>query len=161
MAVQRVSHIGICVADLDRSLAIYRDALGFREQSSSSYRGDAVDRLLGLQGVKLRSVFLERDGTRLELLCFAAPPLEHAAAPGPMNRPGFTHLSLRVDDLDATVASLRSAGAEVLEDTRFDDDDHGVAAVFVLDPDGTRIELVKSPGDPAILPGEPATPGSG
>jgi hypothetical protein len=27
-------------------------------------------------------------------------------------------------------------------------------AAFVTDPDGTRVELVEAPGDPAALPGE-------
>jgi catechol 2,3-dioxygenase-like lactoylglutathione lyase family enzyme len=71
-----------------------------------------------------------------------------------MNRPGLTHLSFRVDDLDASLASLAAVGVAVREQTRV-----GVAAmrahaVFVTDPDGTRIELVQAPGDPEKLPGE-------
>ena len=33
MNVQRLSHIGICVSELERSVAFYRDALGFEEIS--------------------------------------------------------------------------------------------------------------------------------
>ena len=30
-----------------------------------------------------------------------------------------------------------------------------VKALFLLDPDGTRLELLEAPGDPSRLPGEP------
>ena len=33
MSVQHLSHIGICVGNLERSLVFYRDGLGFRERS--------------------------------------------------------------------------------------------------------------------------------
>ena len=76
-----------------------------------------------------------------------------------MNAAGFTHLSLRVDDLDATLADLRAHSGGVLDETRFDDAAHGIAAIFILDPDRTRIELVQMPGDPAALPGQrPVSP---
>ena len=63
--------------------------------------------------------------------------------PRPMNALGLTHLSLRVGDLDATLAALEGLGAKVLRATRTPQ------AVFVSDPDGTRIELVagRLPGD--------------
>jgi len=157
MAFLRVSHIGICVADLERSLTFYRDVLGFEPRSRAPFTGAPVDRLLGLDGVRLDAVWLERDGTRLELLRFDAPGTESSATPRPMNALGFTHLSLRVDDLDATLAELRAhetLGARVLDETRVDNYEHGIAAIFVLDPDGTRVELVQMPGDPAALPAQ-------
>ena len=72
-----------------------------------------------------------------------------------MNQLGLTHLSLRVSDLDASLATLAAAGAKVLGETRIDHPELGVAAVFVLDPDGTRVELVQSPGPLDRVPGEP------
>ena len=39
MSIQRLSHIGICVSDLQRSLGFYRDALGFRELSRIAVEG--------------------------------------------------------------------------------------------------------------------------
>ena len=164
MAFLRVSHIGICVTDLERSLAFYRDLLGFEECSRAPFAGEPVDRLLSLEDTRLDAVWLERDGTRLELLRFDAPGTAASTTPRPMNTPGLTHLSLRVDDLDATLADVRARdaqGACVLDETRIDDARHGIAAIFVLDPDGMRVELVQMPGDPAALPGQrpgPAKP---
>jgi catechol 2,3-dioxygenase-like lactoylglutathione lyase family enzyme len=153
MPIQRVSHIGICVADLGRALSFYCDMLGFEPAARASYSGAAVDRLLGLTNVALRAAWIERDGTRLELLEFTSPGHAGSAAPRAMNALGLTHLSMRVADLEATTRRLAEAGVTVLAGTRYDDPSHGVAAVFVLDPDGTRVELVQIPGDPARIPG--------
>jgi catechol 2,3-dioxygenase-like lactoylglutathione lyase family enzyme len=151
MGIQRVGHLGICISDLLRSLRFYRDLLGFREISRLEVAGTHTDRLLGLQNVKLSAVYLERDGMRIELLAFASPELREAPAPRPINQLGLTHLSVRVKDLGAVVEELRAAGVQVLESTRVAIAP-GTAAVFVMDPDGTRIELVEIPGDPALPP---------
>ena len=70
-----------------------------------------------------------------------------------MNQLGLTHLSLRVDNLAATLTDLEKAGVQILEKTRIDIPAFQAAAVFVADPDGTLIELVQSPGDPTAPPG--------
>ena len=148
MAVRFASHLGICVSDPDRSLRFYRDLLGFRETASLAVADAHSSRLLGLDPLDLRATFLERDGLRIELLHFAAPGHERGDAPRPMNRTGLTHLALRVDDLAATLAALERAGIEVLEETRIRNPELRSQVVYVLDPDGVRIELVELPGDP-------------
>ncbi len=152
MAVQRVSHLGICVSDLQRSLRFYRDLLGFRVESEIDVTGPHVDQLLGLTGTKLHALYLERDGLRLELLSYASPPTLPPTPLRPMNQPGLTHLSLRVEDMERTLGDLRSAGIQVLETTKIGIPALHTAAIFIVDPDGTRIELVEAPGDPASPP---------
>lgn len=153
MAVLRLTHVGICVADLERSLSFYRDGLGFMPLSSLELGGEPAATLLGLSPLALRAAYLERDGMRIELLHYPQPGHRTAAAPRPMNRTGLTHLSVRVDDLEATLAALVALGGTALAETRITVPAHGSAAVFVTDPDGTRIELVQAPGDPAAPPG--------
>ena len=146
--------MGICVADLERSLRFYCDGLGFSERGRLDVAGPEASTLLGLPDAKLRAVYLERDGTRIELLWFAAPSAAAAPpAPRPVNQPGLTHLSFRVADLDATLAALTAAGGVALPETRIHNPAFRSGAVFLTDPDGTRIELVEAPGDPAALPG--------
>jgi len=156
VAVQRFSHLGLCVADLPRALAFYAEGLGFREVSRLEIAGEAAETLLALPGVVLEAVYLERDGLRLELLHYRRPAdtAADAAPPRPMNAPGLTHLSLRVEDLDAVAEALAGLGGRVLRDTRTHNPALRAGAVFVLDPDGTRIELVEAPGDPSRVPGE-------
>ena len=153
MAVLRMTHVGICVSDLERSIQFYRDLLGFAYRSELRVQGEPSDTLLRLHGVDLRAVYLERDGTRIELLHYAAPAAVGDTAPRLMNARGLTHLSLRVDSVADTLRALRAAGVAALDETLIDFPAFGSAAVFICDPDGTLIELVQSPGDLEAPPG--------
>lgn len=149
--LQALTHVGICVSDLERSLRFYRDLLGFAWEHELHVAGEPTDTLLRLKGVDLHAVYLARDGVRIELLYFASPPAPPRRE-RPMHEPGLTHLSFRVADLDATLAALRAAGERVLDETVLSFPDFGSAACFVVDPDGQLIELVQAPGDPAAPP---------
>ena len=153
MSVQRLSHIGICVSELERSVSFYREALGFLELSRLQVTGPESERLLQLEGGAVHAVYLQRDGARIELLHY--PQAGHQGEPtaAPMNRLGLTHLSLRVADLDAVVAAVIAWGGHCLDATRVDNPSWRSKAVFVTDPDGLRIELLQAPGDPNALPG--------
>lgn len=147
MARLRMSHIGVCVSDWRRSLSFYCDLLGFRYVSELELEGEPSRTLLQLDGVRLRAVYLEREGVVIELLAYEAPETLGDAVPRPMNRLGITHFSLRVDDLDAFLPELAAAGVRILEETRIEVPEAKTKAIFVTDPDGTRIELVERPGD--------------
>jgi glyoxylase I family protein len=153
MAVRRFSHVGLCVRDVGRARAFYVEGLGFRELSRLKVGGAETARLVGLAGVELEAVYLERDGFRLELLHYLSPGSEAASAARPMNLAGLTHLSLVVRELDALLARLAALGARVLADSRIESREFASRAIFVLDPDGTRVELVEGDFDPANLSG--------
>ena len=107
--------------------------------------GEPSQTLLQLGGLRFRAVYLERDGVVIELLAYESPGAVGPAEARPMNQLGLTHLSLAVDDLDASLAELEAAGARVLGETRIEVPQARTRAVFVTDPDGTRIELVERP----------------
>ena len=143
MSVRRASHFGLCVSDLERSLAFYRDAIGFKEVSRLTFSDEGSRRLLGLPDGILEAAYLEREGWLLELLGFPEPGTLPGDAPRPMNRTGLTHLSFVVESLEAIGAAIERHGGRVLEETRLE------TVVFALDPDGTRLELMTNEFDPA------------
>jgi glyoxylase I family protein len=153
MSLLRLTHIGICVSDWERSLRFYRDILGFKYLSELQVAGEPSNTLLQLDNAELRALYLERDGTRIELLHYASPGHHGDGSPRPMNQLGLTHLSLRVDNLAATLEDLKQAGVRILDKTHIDIPVFDAAAIFIADPDGTLIELVQAPGDPAAPPG--------
>jgi lactoylglutathione lyase len=153
MAFVRFTHIGICVSDWERSLRFYRDVLGFGYLSELQVAGEPTSTLLQIDDVELRALYLERDGMRIELLHYASPGHRGDDSTRPMNQLGLTHLSLRVDNLAATLEELLHAGVRVLDRSHIDIPAFEAAAVFIADPDGTLIELVQAPGDPAAPPG--------
>jgi lactoylglutathione lyase len=65
-----------------------------------------------------------------------------------MNQLGLTHLSLRVDDIDAVAGQIERLGGEVLPTTRtrMGDRSSPLDFVYCTDPDGVRIELMDLPG---------------
>lgn len=156
MHVQRLTHVGICVSDLDRSLRFYRDVLGCKEVGRLEMDGGAADKLNDMEGVKVRAIYLERDGWRLELMRFLAPGWSGSSTLRPMNQPGLTHLSFRVADLDAVCADLEAAGGSLLPETRIGKEGSPTRVIMALDPDGMRLELIQGPGDPNAVPGSPS-----
>ena len=127
MSVQRFSHIGICVSDLARSTAFYRDALGFTELSGLKISGDASATLLDIEGGALEAVYLERDGVRIELLHYTEVGHIDIPGPRPMNQLGLSHLSLRVADLDTVLAAVEQHALAGHEITLFGGQEHGNA----------------------------------
>lgn len=150
--MDRLTHIGICVADLTRSLDFYRDALGFREVGRYAVGDAATEKILEVKEAQLQLVYLERDGVRIELLHYPSPGHVGSGERRAMNALGLTHLSFAVEDLDRAVRAIEAAGGSVLEETRavFKSGNRGL---FTLDPDGTRIELIERRGDLGAVPG--------
>ena len=138
----RLTHVGVCVADLERSVAFYRDALGFEEVTRAAFDTEQTARILGMSDVSVHLVYLVRDGVRIELLGFGAAEVCGDGTARPMNLLGLTHLCFRVDDLDATCGRIAQHGGAVLDATGvvFDAGNRGVMAT---DPDGTRVELIE------------------
>jgi len=141
------SHLGICVSDLERSLRFYREALGF-EPAEAHHVGAEFAALLEVDPVALESRMLRKDGVTLELLSFTEPGTVGEAVRRPMNQLGLTHLSLRVDDVEAVAATIEAQGGTVVRTTRttFDLGSSRLDFLYCTDPDGVRIELMDLPG---------------
>lgn len=130
------NHVGHCVTDLARARRFYEGLLGFKYDRELEVEGEQPARLLMLRTpLKLRAVYLVRDGLVLELLHYPQP----GAAPRRsrvMNEPGLTHISLTVPDVNKVLAEVPKYGGKVLKET------HLGVAVMVRDPDGQLIELL-------------------
>lgn len=151
-----VSHVGICTRDVAKSIRFYCGALGFTEVSKTAV-GPEIGPLIEIDSAELhlRSHFLECEQFRLELMQFDHPAVEGNDDPGSFNKLGLTHLAIRVAQIEEILARVKEFGGRVLTHTEVGDDAMGVKLIYVLDPDGVRIELMKVPGDPRLAPGEP------
>lgn len=141
-----LSHVGVCVSDLERSVRFYRDGLGF-EAAHTHRIGTEFGRLMEIDGVALESRFLRRDGMTIELLHFEAPGHLGDGQRRAINRLGLTHLAMRVDDVDEVAAHIVAFGGQVVTGTRTTFDLAGTSLDFLYctDPDGVRIELMRLP----------------
>ncbi|MGA8371410.1 MAG: VOC family protein [Acidimicrobiales bacterium] len=146
MHVEAFTHFGICVADLDRSLAFYCRGLGFEQADLVGQVEQYIDPLVELDDVVLEFRFLTRDGMSLELLHFVSPGTVGTPERRPMNQLGLTHLGLRVDDVDAAAQRIVAMGGRVYPHTRVGyqvGDQPPIDSVYCTDPDGVRLELIR------------------
>ncbi len=138
-----IRHIGICTSDIERSSRFYTGALGFQALMGVTEIGAPFDALIEQPGATLRVQQLRCGDVTIELLGFTDTEVQGSAERSPMNRRGFSHMTLMVDDIEATVARIRDYGGEVYPETRIDSP-FG-ALLFCTDPDGVRIELMQQP----------------
>jgi catechol 2,3-dioxygenase-like lactoylglutathione lyase family enzyme len=147
MPVQLFTHVGICVADLDRSLRFYVEALGFSRREPDGRVGTFIDPLVELDGVELEFRFLVRDGMSVELLHFVSPDPVGPAGRRPMNQFGLTHFGLAITQLDDVVRAIVEYGGQTYPQTRVsyqvDDSSPRIDSVYCTDPDGVRLELME------------------
>ncbi len=137
------SHFGICVRDLERSLAFYCGALGF-EKAESHAIGSEFARLMDLPDVAVTSQFIRRGPTAIELLSFTEPSPFGERERRAVNQFGLTHLSFRVRDVAATAARIVALGGAVVESSRttIDFGETLLEFLYCTDPDGVRVELM-------------------
>lgn len=118
------SHAAFRVSDLERSLAFYRDVLGFRE----AFRLHREDGTVGL-------VYLRVGPNQFLELFPSRDPLT------PSEGTSYAHLCLEVDDMHRTLAELRARGLPVTGEPRRGQDKN--LQYWISDPDGNRIELME------------------
>ena len=142
------NHVGLCVADRDRSRRFYEGLFGFQFWWELEPPDDGTDQLLQLEKpVGLHATYLVRDGLVLELLYYS----QRDVRSGPervMDEVGLTHLSLSVSDLAAVLTTIDSFGGSVVDATVSEQ------SAMIRDPDGQLIELLAD-GWLAVLPPRP------
>jgi lactoylglutathione lyase len=122
----RTGHIGLNVTDLDRSLAFYRDVLGFTPLAEGKEEGR-------------RYAFLG-DGENLVLTLW-----QQAGQPYAAERAGLHHLALEADTIEKVreyEEALRAYGVDFAYDgVVAHREGAGSGGIFFHDPDGTRLEI--------------------
>jgi methylmalonyl-CoA/ethylmalonyl-CoA epimerase len=99
-----LDHIGIAVANAEEALRFYRDALGLEIEAPEEVPSQHV-----------RAHFIATGDTALELLEATdaeSPIAKYLARRGP----GLHHITLRVDDIAAALASLKSRGVRLIDE---------------------------------------------
>lgn len=131
-------HVSFTVSDLERSVAFYHQ-LGFELERTIDV-GNAPH----VSGW-LRSAFLVVAGIRLELRQYEKVG---DSTPHREEDVGDSHMALHVEDIEAWHRNLSAEGVRVLSAPRRNDQ-AAARWLFLLDPDGLRVELVQCDVDRA------------
>src|SRR5580765_6458035 len=99
-----LDHIGIAVKDLQSALAFYRDALGLEIEETEDVPSQQV-----------RVHFASVGESRIELL-EATAPTSPIAKYIEKRGPGLHHITLRVDDVAAALASMKARGVRLIDE---------------------------------------------
>ena len=153
-ALAGFSHVGIQVADLERSVRFYEEVLGLELVTRWVRDQEYIQELVGYPGVELNvAVFrLPHSDGFLEILEYRNVD-RHAVDPATAN-PGTAHFCLYVRDIEAVYERLVAGGARSVSEIKTPNigPNKGGKAVYMLDPDGIRFELVETTktlaGDP-------------
>lgn len=146
MDASAVSHIAICVRDLDKSLEFYRDILGMRVQA---------DRMQDTSTGGLPHVYKHpRKSRRQVRLAYGQgdtkPTLTMASHPGDhpdgdpikLDQIGISHLSFTVGDVKALAAELTAKGVQLAGPMEAWTDAQGnMNSFYVYDPDGILVQF--------------------
>jgi methylmalonyl-CoA/ethylmalonyl-CoA epimerase len=127
-----IDHVGIAVEDLDAAVELYRRTLGLEP----AHR-DVVES----QGVE--EVLFEVGDSRIQLVGALGPdtPVGRFLA---KRGPGLHHLGLGVDDVAATLQTLRAAGVPLVDESpRSGSRGTTVAFVHPAGMGGVLVELVQ------------------
>lgn len=134
MTPARIEHIGIATQSLDDALRFWRDALGLELQHTE---------------------VVEEQGVRVAMLPAGEPRIELLEPTGPdtpvgkfleKRGPGIHHVAVRVPDIRAALARLKSEGARLIDaEPRIGAEGCLVAFVHPQSAGGVLLELVERP----------------
>ncbi len=135
-------HIVVRVSDLERSLAFYRDHLGFDPVVDVEIGGEQLERILSghgdgpVEGARARLVLGKIGGQLVELIEYSTDGDAELPAPG------LGAFTLRVADADDAHAAAVEGGLS--PETR-PIEIEGSKQFFITDPDGVNIEFTQPP----------------
>ncbi len=149
------------VADLDKSVSFYRDALGLELKNAAApvprYLNDALSDLTNTHGASFRAVAFKIPDAGFDLELTEFTGIDRTPAQGRNQDPGVASLVLTVRDLDAALASAEKAAAPIVTSGGAPITlGSGNKSIFIRDPDGMFIEL----SQPTPLPATTARAGS-
>ena len=145
MALLRMDNIGIVVESLEIAIAFFTE-LGMTLEGRATIEGKWAGRVTGLgnQHVEIAMMVTPDGHSRLELSRFLTPPVVADHRTAPVNALGYLRVMFAVDDLDATLARLRTHGAQLVGDVVQYEDAYRLC--YIRGPEGLLIGLAEQLG---------------
>ena len=128
--IKKINHVAVVVADMEKSLSFWRDALGIELQEVRDVPAEMSQvAFLPLAGSEIELVRATTDDSGIA---------KYLAKRGP----GMHHLCLEVDDIDGMLAQLKARGVRLInEEARSASDGKKYAFVHPESTGGVLVEL--------------------
>lgn len=142
--LQRMDNVAIVVDDLDAAKAFFAE-LGMELEGQATVAGDAVDRLIGLEGART-DIAMMRDPNgsgRVELTRYHTPP-SPGGDPVAVNAVGMHRIMFAVRGIDDVIDRLKQHGAEPLGEVVQYESSYRIA--YLRGPSGIVVALAEELG---------------
>jgi len=139
-------HTGITVSNLERSLAFWRDVIGFELSHTAHQTGELAREITGVANAEIKlAVVKTPSGHKIELLEYPAPvdrKKDNALRPCDV---GHVHVALTVENLDPLLHKIAAANWKVAGSPQrlTAGPNAGKRVIYARDPDGTTIEFME------------------
>ncbi len=144
--ITKAHHTGLTVRSLERSVHFYNEILGFEKVFAWNPREPYIAELVGYPTVDLHAAIMRIPGSDVFLELLEYRNVESLEVDSGNANIGTAHVAFFVDDLDSLYASLTERGVKSVSApvTPTVGPNKGGRAVYMIDPDGFRVELIQS-----------------
>ena len=140
-----VTHIGICVRDMDRSLAFYRDALGMKvlgDRPTDPTEGGRAHNYKHRRTTRRWVSLAYGEGATPTLTLTSHPGDEPDGQPILLDQVGISHISFGVNDVKALAEELIAKGYALAGPIEsFTNAKGEINSIYVRDPDGILVQF--------------------
>lgn len=145
--VLSTNHTSFTVSNLDRSIAFFRDVLGFEVTSKAPRNPDVVSKITGVEGADMIIAFVRGPGHSLELIQYLGPEDGRDRVRSRPCDVGFSHVAYDVDNIDAAIATAAKHDVKPVGEVAIIDQgpNAGGKVAYLRDPDGITIEFIQKP----------------
>jgi catechol 2,3-dioxygenase-like lactoylglutathione lyase family enzyme len=137
-----VRHTGIVVQDIEESIYFWTEILNFRIINDNLETGNFIEHLLGMPGIKVRTVkMVASDNSMIELLWFPNKQDDNFWN-GSFTSTGLTHIALNVENMADVINKSSKLKYKTINEPR-NSVENKVKVAFIVGPEGLLIELVE------------------
>ncbi len=140
----------IMVADTDKTMRLYKDALGFEPQAATAFDGNKLLMdTAGTPGAQFKRSVARIPGTTVSMAFLEFKDIDRKPIKTRTQDPGTPILQLRVRDTDAVAKAWKAAGGEIVSANGEPVTMGANKIVLLRDPNGLMLEILPSPAQPA------------
>jgi catechol 2,3-dioxygenase-like lactoylglutathione lyase family enzyme len=140
-----MDNVGIVVESLDTAISFFSE-LGLKLEGRGTIEGEWAGRVTGVRDQRVEIAMMRTpDGhSGLELSRFLAPQVVADHRNAPVNAFGYLRVMFTVEDLDDTLAQLRTRGAQLVGEVVQYEDVYRLC--YIRGPEGLLIGLAEEIG---------------
>jgi catechol 2,3-dioxygenase-like lactoylglutathione lyase family enzyme len=138
-------HVGFVVENLDNTVRVYKELLGFDVQSSAFAADPQMLAAVGLERGEYRTATLRKPGSTVELRLVEFRGIERKLQQRQVIDSGSSIIRLRVQGIDAVVQRLQAAGIKVVSASGAPTQPPGARGIMMEGPDNIFLQLLEVP----------------